>query len=76
MLRGAYHNARAHASPHRTLDLTDTSPTPHRHLTDTITMTSSPFSSPSPTAPTVSSVRRETMTTHDATRLIIGTTND
>jgi hypothetical protein len=30
MLRGAYHNARAHASPHRTLDLTDTSPTPHR----------------------------------------------
>lgn len=72
------HTHRAHASPHRTLDRSPTtSPTPHRHLTDTIMMTSSPFSSPSPTAPpTMSSVRRETMTTHDATRLILGTTHD
>lgn len=75
MLLRACHNApHTRITAHSTLH--SISPTPHRHLTDTIMMTSSPFSSPSSTAPTMSSVRRETMTTHDATRLILGTTHD
>ena len=75
MLRVCRHNVPpTRITAHSTLH--SISPTPHRHLNDTIMMTSSPFSSPSPTAPTMSSVRRETMTTHDATRLILGTTHD